>query len=507
MQTFIIEQNDIMPGRGCGPNKHPGNIHFRSLVSSKAKAYTSFSTTAKEKKIIISEVIEDFENQPGRFLTRDDSGLLRVMSQSEKVAKVGQGIRDAEKRDASNRKVPRSNSIRCEDLTTAPSGKRSSLNASMLEVLMTSIDFDATLEDNDIPVDPNFIHHLDLKPQDLNKSQEEYFSRHHTFHSSETPKPFNPRQSAPPSYNSNFTSRPSHERKNNDNLLHPAVGQGEDAEAQQVQRGVDIHHQVQDKDDGKGGKVSRSNSICCEDLMPALSKSVGKRTSLNASMMDVLMMSMKSIDLDTIDDNDIEVDPNFIRQLDLRPPDLNKCQGEYFSQRPTFHLSETPIPFNPRQSAPPSYNYSDGDTKLSPSNHLDDKHQLNYQQDEVVSPPSLRHTISCIPSSNMNYVYPPSRCNSFYISSHPTNNDSKTSGDELLPDETYNQNHHDYGTSVFTDCSAISNLVTKQSYLEPQIPHSNNNDEAMNLTNNHALDQSMVFSGSFSDLENDLFLL
>jgi len=106
MTTQIVKyptENDVKAGRGNGPNRHRGNIFFRSIVDKNKVAYTSPSTSGDRKERIIKDIICQIQSQdpPGRFLKEHyinnntiSTGLWVVMDHRQTVRKVGQALRE-----------------------------------------------------------------------------------------------------------------------------------------------------------------------------------------------------------------------------------------------------------------------------------------------------------------------------------------------------------------------------------------------------------------------------
>jgi len=69
-------KNDILCGRGSGPNDHIGNVSFRKLVSSRKEEYMKASSRA-QKQLIAKEIIETISSMdpPGRFLEKASPSL------------------------------------------------------------------------------------------------------------------------------------------------------------------------------------------------------------------------------------------------------------------------------------------------------------------------------------------------------------------------------------------------------------------------------------------------
>ena len=62
-------RGDVLLGRGTGPNEHHGNRVFRQLVRLHEDGYAR-ATSAREKEIIVTDVIAAIQQKGGRFLRR-----------------------------------------------------------------------------------------------------------------------------------------------------------------------------------------------------------------------------------------------------------------------------------------------------------------------------------------------------------------------------------------------------------------------------------------------------
>jgi len=98
--VHTVKINDVLSGRGNGPNQHPGNIIFRRIVANKSEAYNRASCQ-KEKQKIKDEVIVQVTCNEGRFLSkRDTNGLYHILNEKQIRKKTGQALRDLKNNDA-----------------------------------------------------------------------------------------------------------------------------------------------------------------------------------------------------------------------------------------------------------------------------------------------------------------------------------------------------------------------------------------------------------------------
>lgn len=107
-QLFTSElfSNDVLLGRGTGPNEHIGNCIFREEVELKREPYVSASSKAGEEQII-SSIISSIHQRGGRFLRKldaqsDPAGktLYEVILDKKVLAyKIKQAIRYSKRRE------------------------------------------------------------------------------------------------------------------------------------------------------------------------------------------------------------------------------------------------------------------------------------------------------------------------------------------------------------------------------------------------------------------------
>ena len=75
--TGTLNYNDVLCGRGSGPNDHIGNVKFRKLVLSRKAEYLS-TNMRRRKAQIAEEIVSTVQNKEprGRFLKRVDASVL-----------------------------------------------------------------------------------------------------------------------------------------------------------------------------------------------------------------------------------------------------------------------------------------------------------------------------------------------------------------------------------------------------------------------------------------------
>ena len=81
LQTSIVtllNDNDVLCGRGSGPYDHIGNVIFRKIVLSRKAEYLSASSTYRRKAGIAEEIVSVVRNMEprGRFLKKVDADVL-----------------------------------------------------------------------------------------------------------------------------------------------------------------------------------------------------------------------------------------------------------------------------------------------------------------------------------------------------------------------------------------------------------------------------------------------
>ena len=76
--TTLLNHNDVLCGRGSGPNDHIGNVKFRKLVLSRKAEYLSTNMRLRKARIA-EEIVSTVQNKEphGRFLKRVDASVLQ----------------------------------------------------------------------------------------------------------------------------------------------------------------------------------------------------------------------------------------------------------------------------------------------------------------------------------------------------------------------------------------------------------------------------------------------
>jgi hypothetical protein len=65
-----LQPQDVLLGRGTGPNEHPGNRMFRSLVEQKKDEHM-FCTSRSDKDQLVQDIIHAVSDRGGRFLRKE----------------------------------------------------------------------------------------------------------------------------------------------------------------------------------------------------------------------------------------------------------------------------------------------------------------------------------------------------------------------------------------------------------------------------------------------------
>jgi len=89
----LLRPEDVLSGRGGGTNRHPGNIHFRLVVSQAQPNY--IKSRKKDKSIIARNIVQSIRNKNGRFLKfHAESGLWHDVGNKKATEKTSQALRE-----------------------------------------------------------------------------------------------------------------------------------------------------------------------------------------------------------------------------------------------------------------------------------------------------------------------------------------------------------------------------------------------------------------------------
>jgi len=87
-------ESDVLCGRGGAAQRHPGNQHYRNLVSTNKPYYT---TCPKPEKLKISRsIVATIRETNGRFLERGIDGLFYDIGDKKAVEKTSQALREGQ---------------------------------------------------------------------------------------------------------------------------------------------------------------------------------------------------------------------------------------------------------------------------------------------------------------------------------------------------------------------------------------------------------------------------
>lgn len=87
------EQLDVISGRGNFVNIHPGNIHFRSLVSKFKLQYVASDKC--DKPVFAKTIVRTIRDMGGRFLKEDDETRLWYdIGDKKALQKTRQALRE-----------------------------------------------------------------------------------------------------------------------------------------------------------------------------------------------------------------------------------------------------------------------------------------------------------------------------------------------------------------------------------------------------------------------------
>jgi hypothetical protein len=95
---YIPGRFDVMLGRGCICNNHPGNIKFRGVVDD---AKFTYDKSQRRHKTIITEKIVQAIKKKGRFLKKENYGWVQIDDETARL-KVSHTFRDLAKRARRN---------------------------------------------------------------------------------------------------------------------------------------------------------------------------------------------------------------------------------------------------------------------------------------------------------------------------------------------------------------------------------------------------------------------
>ena len=99
----LVNEHDILCGRGGGSNNNNGNIIFRQMVASRQSSY--LNAQKDEKKLIAKAIVDEIRNKGGRFLKYNDRGELEDIGDIKASEKTCQALREGMDIRAHKRKL------------------------------------------------------------------------------------------------------------------------------------------------------------------------------------------------------------------------------------------------------------------------------------------------------------------------------------------------------------------------------------------------------------------
>jgi len=108
-QNFVINNNDVLSGRGGMTNHHPGNMLFRNLIKAKQADYIR-ATSRHEKAYIARDIVGIMRklDPPARFLKKDPKNPDKWVEIGDKKAreKASQALREGAPKVRRKLRVP-----------------------------------------------------------------------------------------------------------------------------------------------------------------------------------------------------------------------------------------------------------------------------------------------------------------------------------------------------------------------------------------------------------------
>jgi len=104
---IIVNDNDVLSGRGINISRHPGNERFRTLVKVFRDDAFCQSYSSKEKRAVAKEVMAHIHalDPPGRFLKLEKmtshGEVWSILSECKAMQKTCQALRDCNRPDRS----------------------------------------------------------------------------------------------------------------------------------------------------------------------------------------------------------------------------------------------------------------------------------------------------------------------------------------------------------------------------------------------------------------------
>jgi len=109
LSHIIVNDNDVLSGRGVNIAAHYGNERFRTLITTRADENYCEGYSASEKRAVAEEIVRHIASldPPGRFLKREGRGQVarglngpwEELSRKEAIKKTCQALRDCNRKD------------------------------------------------------------------------------------------------------------------------------------------------------------------------------------------------------------------------------------------------------------------------------------------------------------------------------------------------------------------------------------------------------------------------
>ena len=109
LSHIIVNDNDVLSGRGVNIAAHFGNERFRTLITTRADENYCEGYSASEKRAVAEEIVRHIArlDPPGRFLKREGRGQVarglngpwEELSRKEAIKKTCQALRDCNRKD------------------------------------------------------------------------------------------------------------------------------------------------------------------------------------------------------------------------------------------------------------------------------------------------------------------------------------------------------------------------------------------------------------------------
>jgi hypothetical protein len=109
---------DVVMGRGCVAQIHPGNLHYRTLIAERREVYEE--SLIHQKTALATEIVRLIKESGGRFLQQDGHGWMLVDGKKART-KVSSAFRDSRRKSRSAHPISNSNAATNSTSTKATS--------------------------------------------------------------------------------------------------------------------------------------------------------------------------------------------------------------------------------------------------------------------------------------------------------------------------------------------------------------------------------------------------